>query len=74
MSAAEAYVWRFESAGGEAGAPRSGPERSVPFPTQADAEAWFAESWQDLSDAGVGQVTLLRDGAVVYGPMPLEPA
>ncbi|NLX00262.1 MAG: hypothetical protein GXY39_11240 [Actinomycetales bacterium] len=44
------------------------------FPTQADAEAWFAESWESLPEIGVSAVTLMRDGAVVYGPMSLEPA
>lgn len=70
----ESWTWSFAGAGGDGSSPRTGPERSVPFPTQADAESWFAESWQDLADAGVAQVTLRRDGAVVYGPMPLEPA
>lgn len=65
----EQFHWRFEGADGAT--PSSGPERSVPFPTQADAEAWFTESWQDLLDAGVVQVTLVREGADVYGPMPL---
>ena len=68
----EQYTWRFEGEGGAA--PATGPERSVPFPTQADAEAWFTESWQDLAAAGVAQVTLLREGVEVYGPMPLDPA
>lgn len=66
----ESYRWRLEDA---SGAPlTAGPSNSVPFPTQADAEAWFAESWEDLADAGVAQVSLLREEAVVYGPMPLS--
>lgn len=66
----ENYRWRLEDA---SGAPlTAGPSNSVPFPTQADAEAWFAESWEDLADAGVAQVSLLREEAVVYGPMPLS--
>ena len=45
----EAYRWRFEDTSGQP----LPSEHSVPFPTQADAEAWFAESWEDLADAGV---------------------
>lgn len=66
----DAYRWRLEDASGQALADR--PEHSVPFPTQADAEAWFAESWEDLAGAGVAQVSLLREAEVVYGPMPLS--
>ena len=40
----ESYRWRFEDAAGQP--LPSG--HSVSFPTQADAEAWFAESWEDL--------------------------
>ena len=42
--------------------------------TQGEAEAWFAETWTELAEAGVSAVTLLRDGTEVYGPMSLEPA
>lgn len=44
------------------------------FPTQAEAEAWLAEGWEDLQDAGVAAVTLYQGDRLVYGPMPLEPA
>ena len=64
----ETYRWRLED---EAGQPLAS-EHSVPFPTQADAEAWFAESWEDLAGAGVVQVTLMHEGVEVYGPMPLS--
>ncbi|NYF96849.1 hypothetical protein [Janibacter cremeus] len=66
----DAYRWRLEDASGQALTDR--PEHSVPFPTQADAEAWFAESWEDLAGAGVAQVSLLCEAEVVYGPMPLS--
>lgn len=66
----EAYRWRYEDATGAT--PPDGPAHSATFPTQADAEAWFAESWQDLADAGVHQVTLLHEQVEVYGPMPLS--
>lgn len=48
------------------------PELEVPFPTQADAEAWLGESWMDLAQAGGEHVTLHRDGTLVYGPMSLQ--
>lgn len=66
----ESYRWRLEDTSGRP--LPEGPEHSVPFPTQAEAEAWFTESWEDLASAGVAQVTLLRDKTVVYGPMPLS--
>ncbi|WP_194793109.1 DUF3043 domain-containing protein [Raineyella fluvialis] len=45
---------------------------STTFGTQAEAEAWFAEHWTDLDEAGVIAVSLLDGQAVVYGPMPLS--
>ena len=66
------FTWRYETRDGSpatgAGLPR---ER---FPTQADAETWIGESWRDLLDDGVDQVTLLEGDRVVYGPMSLHPA
>ncbi len=44
------------------------------FPTQADAEAWFSQMWEELGEQGVASVTLYRDGTAVYGPMSLDPA
>lgn len=44
------------------------------FPTQAEAEAWLAEGWEELFDAGVVAVSLYEGDRLVYGPMPLEPA
>ncbi|QBF46211.1 hypothetical protein [Janibacter limosus] len=64
----ESYRWRLEDS---SGAPLPSGH-SVPFPTQAEAEAWFAESWEDLAGAGVAQVSLLRESEVVYGPMSLS--
>lgn len=43
------------------------------FPSQADAETWVGETWQELLAAGVEQVYLLNDGEPVYGPMSLRP-
>lgn len=47
---------------------------STSFPSQADAEAWLSQEWATLADAGVAEVTLMRDDDVVYGPMSLSPA
>jgi hypothetical protein len=44
------------------------------FPSQADAESWVGEAWQDLLGQGVDQVSLLEGDRVVYGPMSLHPA
>lgn len=44
------------------------------FPTQAEAEAWLAEGWEDLYDADVASVSLYEADRLVYGPMPLEAA
>lgn len=44
------------------------------FPTQSDAESWIGETWRQLLDAGVDQVSLLEGDRVVYGPMGLHPA
>ena len=69
----DAYTWSYLDADGSEVTHGEALVTS-PFPTQADAEAWFSESWEELADAGVASVTLLRDGSVVYGPMSLEPA
>ena len=44
------------------------------FPSQSDAENWFGETWHDLAAKGVDAVSLYREGALVYGPMALQPA
>lgn len=43
------------------------------FPSQAEAEAWVGESWQELYAGGARAVTLLDAGREVY-TMSLEPA
>jgi hypothetical protein len=67
------WTWRYEDGSGT----ELLPADSLPtegFPTQGDAESWIGETWRELLDAGVAQVTLLEDGRVVYGPMSLSPA
>jgi hypothetical protein len=66
-----AFVWRYEDTAGGVKATEAKPEE---FSTQSDAESWIGEHWKELLEDGVDQVTLLEDGAVVYGPMSLHPA
>jgi hypothetical protein len=68
-AAMSTFTWRFEAADGSALSP---PEDPGPFSSKADAEQWVGESWRDLLAHGVEQVSLLRDGEVVY-PMSLRP-
>jgi hypothetical protein len=65
------FSWRYE---GVDGSPVTSPDLpDTTFPSQADAETWVGESWRDLLSAGVEQVSLLRDGEVVYSSMSLRP-
>lgn len=64
------WIWRYE---GSDGAEVTRPAAEA-FPSKADAESWLGETWRDLLDCGVAQVTLLEDGRIEYGPMPLTPA
>lgn len=36
------------------------------FPSQAEAEAWLGESWQELYDSGTRSVTLADGDREVY--------
>jgi hypothetical protein len=65
------FSWRYEAPDGTTVATVALP--TATFPSQADAESWVGETWRELLDAGVDQVTLLRDGERVYGPMSLRP-
>jgi hypothetical protein len=61
------WVWRMEDDDGSVVSDVDSPVH----PNQSDAESWLGEQWRDLAGAGVAKVTLLADGAEVYGPMPL---
>ena len=63
------WRWRCLDAAGAETAARDVPDG---FPTQADAESWLGESWRELLDSGVEQVTLLEGEREVYGPMGLR--
>jgi len=64
------WTWRCEDASGNPVEDDVVP--TTGFPGQGEAEAWLSESWADLADAGITQVTLLEGDRVVYGPMSLE--
>jgi hypothetical protein len=69
------FSWRYEGLDGAPVGP--GVAGSLPaedFPTQADAESWIGETWQQLLDGGVDQVSLLEGDRVVYAGMSLHPA
>ncbi|MFP5346243.1 MAG: hypothetical protein ACLGIA_04365 [Actinomycetes bacterium] len=66
------WTWTFEDASGHSVAPASAP--TGPFPTQADAESWVGETYQQLVAEGVDAVRLFEDETEVYGPMSLHPA
>ncbi|MFL6126647.1 hypothetical protein [Actinophytocola sp.] len=42
------------------------------FDDQPTAEDWLSAHWRDLIEADIDEVTLLRDGEPVYGPMSLH--
>jgi hypothetical protein len=65
------WRWRYETADGST--PPGQPEHSQAFPTQADAETWIGETWQELLEGGVEQVSLCEEDRVAYGPMGLQP-
>lgn len=66
-----AWSWRYEDA--DANEVRSESFPGETFTTQAEAETWLGETWRELLDEGVDQVTLFQGGDVVYGPMSLHP-
>ena len=64
-----AWTWRCEDGTGTTVEAEVVPTGG--FPSQGEAEAWLSESWAELADAGIEQVTLLEAERVVYGPMSL---
>ena len=65
------YSWRYEGVDGSTLTSPDLPDAT--FPSQADAETWVGESWRELIATRVEQVSLLRDGDVVYASMGLRP-
>ena len=69
-----AWQWRYEAPDGSAVTPLPETPPSEPFPSQAEAETWLGETWKELLDGGVAQVTLFDGDRKVYGPMGLDTA
>jgi hypothetical protein len=63
-----AWTWRMEGADGSVLDAVASPAHQ----NQSDAESWLGEQWRELAAEGVARVTLLEDGAEVYGPMSLS--
>ncbi len=66
------WTWRYEGDDGSAAA-IAGAAGSESFTSQGDAETWIGETYRELLEGGVVQVTLLEAGRRVYGPMSLRP-
>jgi hypothetical protein len=66
------WTWRYEQADGTE--MTDVPVVQPAHPNQSDAESWLGESFRELADAGVAQVTLFEDSRKVYGPMSLDAA
>jgi len=59
--------------GVDGGQPGAGAPQPGTFPSQAEAESFIGESWRELLDAGVEQVSLFEGDRKIYGPMSLRP-
>ena len=68
-----AWTWRYEGPDGSTVQPEGAPEPES-FPSQSDAESFIGETWRELLEAGVQQVTLFEGDRKVYGPMGLDTA
>jgi hypothetical protein len=66
-----AWTWRYEAADGTQVPPDAAAEPES-FPSQSDAESFIGETWRELLEAGVQQVTLFEGDRKVYGPMGLD--
>ena len=69
------WRWRYEDASGaEVTLSGEAAEQYADqtFPSQGDAESWIGETWSELAELGVAQVTLFELDREVYGPMSLS--
>ncbi len=72
---APATPWRWrllDAEGGEVTLYGSTSGQGPSFSSQADAETWMGESWQDLVEQDVDSVVLIEGDREVYGPMSLH--
>lgn len=67
------WTWQYEDRDGAVVAQLPHSAVTTSFPSQADAESWIGETYQQLLDDGVDQVTLFEEDRKVYGPMSLHP-
>ncbi|MDR1387732.1 MAG: hypothetical protein LBJ44_09145 [Propionibacteriaceae bacterium] len=65
------YRWQAEPAPRQAALT---DDLDLGFDQLAEAEEWLGAFHADLAQAGVERVTLWQDGAVLLGPMELDPA
>jgi hypothetical protein len=61
------YRWRYENSDG---AEVPGPDET--FEDQTEAEAWLSDTWAELLETGIDQLTLFEGDDQVYGPMSLH--
>ena len=66
------WTWRYEDSSGALVTPDESAPVAGSFPSQADAESWVGETWRELLEAGVAQVSLFEGDRKVYGPMGLD--
>jgi hypothetical protein len=67
------WRWRLEDASGEEVAGDAVASYAAQrFANQGDAESWVGETYAELADLGVAQVTLFEVDREVYGPMSLS--
>lgn len=66
------WRWRLEDASGTE-VQVAGELGDQAFTSQADAESWVGEFWEELAGQGVDAVTLFEADRQVYGPMSLHP-
>ena len=67
------WIWRYEAPDGSTVQPE-GAAAPEAFPSQSDAESFIGESWRELLESGVAQVSLFEGDRKVYGPMGLDTA
>lgn len=66
-------TWHWSYMGSDGSEPPATAPAPGTFPSQAEAETFIGETWQELLGAGVEQVSLFEGDRKVYGPMSLRP-
>lgn len=71
------FHWQAINRGGERADEEQAASAGLPatFDSQAEAEEWLADNFEELRSAGLSAVSLYEGGErLVYGPMGLDPA